>query len=139
MTKYITHTALRNIGDQAMTKVGAHQFISDTPVTNHGTDAGPSPMQYLLGSLGSCICISAKALANSMEQVSVKLFSVDVEGNVERYPDKSSKVTHIHVKITCKTNLIPRKQAEFVHEVIHISTIYNTLKQAIPMDVEILD
>ncbi|UDM32253.1 OsmC family protein [Lentilactobacillus laojiaonis] len=141
MAKYITHTALRNIGDQALTKAGIHQFISDNLPTNHGTDAGPNPTQYLMGALGSCLSISAKALAGA-RNIEIKSFNVDIEASVERFPDKSSRINEINVKITCRTNLVPNKQLDFVNEVIHISTIYNTLKaanDAMALNIEIMD
>lgn len=41
-------------GKKFETKVGRHRIITDQPVSNGGTDMGPSPPELLLASLGAC-------------------------------------------------------------------------------------
>lgn len=41
MGKLIAHTKLRKVGRQVLNQVGPHVFITDEPLSLHGTDAGP--------------------------------------------------------------------------------------------------
>lgn len=55
MAIYNVHTTLRDIGAQTINTAGVHQFVADEPTKFRGTDAGPNPVQYLLG---GCGCLS---------------------------------------------------------------------------------
>ncbi|MFC1665315.1 alpha/beta fold hydrolase [Pseudomonadota bacterium] len=54
-----------------------HQLVADEPQEYGGTDTGPSPYEYLLGSLGTCTSMTIRMYANRkklpLEQVSVRL------------------------------------------------------------------
>ena len=50
MTSYTRHLS----GKKFETIVGAHRIVTDQPVAGGGTDAGPTPPELLLASLGSC-------------------------------------------------------------------------------------
>lgn len=139
MARFITHTKLKSVGRQTINQAGTHQYLADEPLSQHGTDAGPSPVQYLLGSLGSCLGASIRSVADKDPNVEIKLFNVDTLGEMEISPDKSSKIVNISVKITCHTNLEPEQQTDLINRAIHICTVHNTLKAAIPIEIEILD
>ncbi|MGF1668956.1 MAG: OsmC family protein, partial [Balneolaceae bacterium] len=57
-------------------------FKSDEPEGLGGTDAGPNPVEYVLGALAACqeIVIKAHAVALGID---VKEVSVEVEGNID--------------------------------------------------------
>ena len=139
MARFISHTKLKTVGRQTINQAGTHQYLADEPLSQHGTDAGPSPVQYLLGSLGACLGASIKSLADKDPNIEIKLFNVDVTGEMQIYPDKSSKIVNISVKITCHTNLAPQPQEDLINNAIHICTIHNTLKAAVPIEVEIME
>lgn len=138
MGKLIAHTKLRKVGRQVMNQVGPHVFITDEPLSLHGTDAGPSPVQYLLSTLGSCLAISAKSIAEHDPDLELSLFNVDVMGETTTFADKSSKLTQVTMRIICQTNLDPDSQAEFIDHALHICTVHNTIKAAVPITIEIL-
>ena len=50
MTSYTRHLN----GKKFETIVGAHRIVTDQPIAGGGTDAGPTPPELLLASLGSC-------------------------------------------------------------------------------------
>ncbi|MBU9789831.1 OsmC family protein [Lentilactobacillus sp. IMAU92037] len=138
MSEYKVHSELRNIGAKTVHTARLHRFTSDTPTEHHGTDTGPSPVEYLLGALGACLGASAAGYAHSPNyDIKIEKFAMDFIAETERYPDKSSKVTKIHVKIDSKTNLSKEENEKFVENVIHISTIHNTLQDSVEFSFEI--
>ncbi|MTV81810.1 OsmC family protein [Secundilactobacillus folii] len=135
MGKYIVHSTLRPAGTQVMNRTGGHTFLADEPLVAKGTDAGPNPVQYLLGAVGSCMSVTARELEHSEDKLTIKKFQVDVSGETTSYSDGSSKVTHIDIKVTAETNLPPDEHKFFLNEVVRQCTVHESLVGAIPMDI----
>lgn len=140
MAIYNVHTTLRDVGSQTINTAGVHQFVADEPTKFRGTDAGPNPVQYLLGSVGACLGASAASLVHRpSSNIKIEKFEVEVTGETERFADKSSRVKSIHVKLTCKTNLDEEGNQKFIEDTIHLCTVHNTLKDAVEFTFEITD
>ena len=58
------------------------EFLIDEPESLGGTDEGPNPVEYLLGSLGGCLSIVAHAVADEME-LELKDLTIDLEGDLD--------------------------------------------------------
>ncbi|GAY74038.1 OsmC family protein [Lentilactobacillus kosonis] len=107
MGKYVVHSTLRPLGTQVMNQTGGHAYLADEPAVAKGTDAAPNPVQYLLGAVGSCMSVTARNIENEEADLKIKKFKVDVYGETTTYPDGSSKVTSMDIKLTAETNLSP--------------------------------
>jgi len=44
--------------------VNGHDFVADEPVALGGTDAGPTPLDYLAAAVGSCTAMTVRMYAN---------------------------------------------------------------------------
>ena len=82
----------------ATVQAGNHTWVADEPVEDGGTDAGPKPMEMLLGSLGACIAMTAKLYAL---RKGWPLESIEVKLELERfkaadYPGYSGDALFVH-------------------------------------------
>ena len=69
-------------GYQTTITAGNHTFHADEPEQDGGTDTAPTPMQMLLGALGSCMAITARMYA---ERKGWPLQEVEVALDIERF------------------------------------------------------
>lgn len=83
-------------------------FKSDEPEGLGGTDAGPNPVEYVLGALAACqeIVVKANAIALGIDVTEV---TVDVDGNLDLHgflnlTDARSGFTDINYITKIKTN-----------------------------------
>ncbi|GHP14020.1 hypothetical protein YK48G_14450 [Lentilactobacillus fungorum] len=138
MGKYIIHSKLRNVGAQVDTKTGIHQFIVDEPISGHGTDAGPNPVQYLLSAVGSCLAITANDIARKHPEIHINKFETKTTGETTQYQDGRSAVTKIVLEVHAETNLDEAAHRAFMHSVVKDCTVHETLKRAVPIELKFI-
>ncbi|WP_144922157.1 OsmC family protein [Halorubrum salsamenti] len=80
-TTFDARTELKD-GMQVHAETRHFEFVVDEPESLGGTDAGPNPVEYLLGALGGCLSITGRVVADEMgiEVVELKL---DLEGDLD--------------------------------------------------------
>lgn len=69
-------------GLQVEVKAGKHKFILDEPPELGGTDVGMNPVEALLGALGACKCIVARAFAKA-HKIDLQEIRVETEGDLD--------------------------------------------------------
>jgi putative redox protein len=57
-------TTVGRTGLRADTTARMHSFVADEPVALGGTNAGPTPYEYLLGALSECMAITLRMYAD---------------------------------------------------------------------------
>ena len=72
----VVHASIDNLPYTVTLKGGEHQWLADEPTGLGGADAGPTPTQLLLSSLGACTAITLKMYAGRKEW---PLEKVDIE------------------------------------------------------------
>lgn len=58
------------------------EFIADEPEALAGTNLGPNPIEYLLGSLGACQVITYQAVA-ALKGIQLNGIKVETKGNID--------------------------------------------------------
>ncbi len=136
MTDYHIHTTLRSIGYQAFNYDGTHQWLADEPVTAKGTDAGPNPIQYLLGALGSCLSLTAKDVINN-KNLDVTHFELDIAGKTDYLPGSRAKALK-SVKVTVKlaTSISDAAIDRLLHTMDKYCTVHNSLSDRITFEMK---
>jgi uncharacterized OsmC-like protein len=61
---------------------GSHAFSIDEPVRMGGTDAGPNPVEYLLGALAGCLNVTGHLVAKEMG-FTIESMDIRLEGNLD--------------------------------------------------------
>ena len=138
MGKYIVNSKLRKVGAQVDTKTGIHQFIVDEPIAGHGTDAGPNPVQHLLSAVGSCLAITANDIARKHPEIEIRKFQTKTTGETTQYQDGRSAVTKIIVQVDAETNLDESAHRSFMRAVVKDCTVHETLKHAVPIEIQFI-
>ncbi|MDN2452390.1 OsmC family protein [Lactobacillus sp. UCMA15818] len=130
MGKYVVNSSIRNIGYQVGTQAGVHRYIIDEPITAHGTDAGPNPVQYLIGAVNGCLTITAQSVARKY-RIKLAKFDVRSVGNVVKHPDGTSEVDEIIVNITFKADIEGKAKDDFLEETLAKCTVHKTLEAGV--------
>lgn len=109
---------------------GAHTLVTDQPVKDGGSDAGMSPVELFVGSLGSCVAYFVGRYC-ARHQISCEGFTVDVEWS---YAEQPHRVGAVEITLNLPTELTP-EQREKLLKVAHGCTVHQSL--AVPSKVEI--
>lgn len=132
MSEYLVKSHLGKEEWQIFNQVRDHEFVCDT-VEN---DAGPNPVEYLAGSVNSCIVMSAGMVVKS-RQLDVTNFRVENTAETENLGHGKSIVSKMAIKVFFDSSMTDEEKQKFLDFVLHVSTVYQTVKQAVDIEVKI--
>ncbi len=99
-----------------------HQVICDQPVENGGEDAGMTPPELLLASLGTCAAFYAVQYLKTR-----KLGGDGVEVSVTAEKVKPpARLTNFVIKVSASVHLSP-EHVEGLNRAVHACLVHNTL------------
>jgi uncharacterized OsmC-like protein len=125
-------------------KIRDHVVYVDQPKPAGGTDAGPTPLEYLFLSLGACVLSIARIKANQ-EKIALRGMEVEVSGplNVEVLLGKSQDTRcgfeGITAKVKIDADMTPEEKAEFLHAVDLRCPVSDNLQNPTPVTVELAE
>ena len=117
-----------------------HELLSDEPQTDGGNDAGPSPYELLLASVGACMAITLRMYANHkqwpLESISIelshdKVLATDCEACTadERAAlGPAGRVDVIRTNIQL-TGSLDEEQVQRLHEIANRCPVHRTLEK----------
>ena len=123
----LTVTYLDGVKFEAATR--GHRIVCDQPVENSGTDAGMSPPELLLASLGTC------AMYYAVEYLRVR--SVPADGvSVRVTAEKALKPARLaSFRIHVQAPALDARQVEGMERAVKHCLIHNTLLNAPAMEI----
>ena len=134
MSEYLVKSKLEDTEWQIANQAREHEFICDDNDKKH--DKGPNPVEYLCGSVNSCIVMSAGMVAKS-HGLDVKNFRVENNAKTENLGHGKSVVTEMNIKVFFDSEMSKDEKEKFLAHTLHVSTVYQTVKEAIKIYVEL--
>jgi putative redox protein len=121
---------------------GGHQLVADEPVAGGGTDAGPSPYDFLLTALGTCTSMTLRMYADMkklpLEKVVVTLNYAKVHAqDCVNCENDTALVDHIDRKIELQGNLTA-EQREKLLAIANKCPVHRTLTSKILITTELI-
>lgn len=134
-------TTILKEGLQVEVTAGKHKFILDEPPELGGADTGMNPVEALLGALGACKCIVARAFAKA-HGVDIQEIRVETEGDLDTdgflRKNKDAKIGYskLRTKYFIKSNSSEEKIKEFVEFIEINCPVCDTIVNTPEMEVE---
>jgi putative redox protein len=126
------NTSIRYVGGSRFESlVRGHRIVTDQPVNSGGKDAGPTPPELLLASLGTCAGHYAaeylRARGLSAEGLALQVFA-----------DTGAKPAHLsffRVEVTIPD--LSRKDREGLLKAVKSCLVHNTLRMSPVIDIDV--
>ncbi|MGC1424845.1 MAG: OsmC family protein [Terracidiphilus sp.] len=110
----------------------AHSVICDQPRENGGEDAGMTPPEFLLGSLGACAEFYAVQYLRT-RKLDDRGVEVTVSSDKLMQP---ARLGNFRIHVTCPAELSP-EQIEGLRRSVHHCLIHNTLLSPPSIEIEV--
>lgn len=124
------HTSISEEKYHSKIASGAHVLIADEPANEGGADLGPTPIQLLAGSLGSCTTITLRMYA---DRKGWPLQGADVDVTIDRTTTQASiqRKIRLHGPLdeTQRARLMQVADACPVHKMLSAAIAITTVEQ----------
>ena len=116
----------------------AHALVADEPVSAGGTDAGPTPYDYLLVALGACTAMTLRMYADRkgwpLESVTIRLSHQKVHArDCAECETRDGKIDHIRLELKLAGPL-EEPQRRRLLEIAERCPVHRTLESEVMME-----
>jgi uncharacterized OsmC-like protein len=112
---------------------GNHVIVTDQPVEDGGNDAGMSPVDLFVGSLGSCVAYFVGRYC-ARHQIPCEGFTVDVDWS---YAEQPHRVGAVELRVNLPSDLTPEQRDKLL-KVAHGCTVHQSLAVPPKVDIQLL-
>ncbi len=122
--------------------IRGHKLFVDQPTAAGGQDAGPTPLEYLFLSLGSCIGSIGRIVANQ-KRLPVRGMRVVVSGDLDvntllgKGTENRAGFTGITAKVDIDADMSREEKQRFLEEVDRRCPVSDNLQRLTPVSIEL--
>ncbi|MFZ0013361.1 MAG: OsmC family protein [Acidimicrobiia bacterium] len=114
---------------------------SDEPTGLGGEDTAPNPVEQVLGAFGNCLAVGYAANATAAG-IELKGLRIELEGDLDLHSflglrDGHAGFDSVKAHVSIDSDASPDQIEELHRKVVSTSPVGHTLKQAIPLTVEL--
>ena len=143
-TKTVSITASMGEGMRIDSDVRGHAMSIDQPQAKGGTDAGPTPLEYLALSLAGCIGSIARIIA-MQKQLSLRGLTVSVSGDIDldvllgKNQENRAGFGGFDLEVKLDCDMSRDEQQDFIEEVEARCPVSENLVNATPVKIALAD
>jgi uncharacterized OsmC-like protein len=115
--------------------------VSDEPEQLGGGNAGPNPVEQVLGALGNCLAVGYAANATAAG-ITINDMTIEVEGDLDLHTflglkDGNAGFAGIKVAVKLDSDASPDALQALHEKVTGTSPVGHTLSRAVPVDIQL--
>ena len=124
-------------------KAGNHNVIIDQASTMGGTDAGPTPLEYLFVSLAGCFCAVGRIIA-MQQRIDLKGIEVRIEGELDpngllgKSVDGRIGFNDIQAFVEIDADLSQEEKEKLLHEIERRCPISDNISNPTSLNVKLV-
>jgi putative redox protein len=110
-------------GDRYTLGIRGHEVVVDQPVSDGGTDAGPSPTELFVGGLVSCVAFYA---GRFLERHGIDRDGLSVACDWEMAGERPNRVGRIEISVALPSGF-PQEHHDRLMAVVEHCTVHNSM------------
>jgi putative redox protein len=110
-------------GDRFTLGIRGHEMVVDQPVSDGGTDVGPTPTELFVGGLVSCVAFYA---GRFLERHGIERNGLSVACMWEMASERPNRVGRIDIRLDMPSGF-PQKHYERLMSVVEHCTVHNSM------------
>jgi uncharacterized OsmC-like protein len=142
--KTVSVTAKMGPGTLVQSDIRGHQVKIDQPSEAGGGNEGPTPLEYLMFSLGGCIASIARIIA-MQRKIDLRGVEVEVGGQLDvevllgKHQDARTGFQAFEVRVKLDADLSTEEKEKLVHEIDKRCPVSDNLLKDTPVEVTLAD
>ncbi|MFA9516264.1 OsmC family protein [Halopenitus sp. H-Gu1] len=128
---------------KAVVETRDFEFVVDEPEPLGGTDEGPNPVEYLLGSWAGCLNVVANLVAQERD-ITIDSLEISIEGDLDPRAfqgvsdEERAGYQEIRVRIDAETDADEEELQEWIEAVERRCPVGDNIQNATPTEIELV-
>lgn len=128
---------------KAVVETRDFEFVVDEPEPLGGTDEGPNPVEYLLGSWAGCLNVVANLVAQERD-ITIDSLEISIEGDLDPRAfqgvsdEERAGYQEIRVRIDAETDADEEELQKWIEAVERRCPVGDNIQNATPTEIELV-